>query len=220
LRILDHSSVDGGKWVYIVRYEDRTPIGWVYRDYLDCNTTATRQLSPYVVDGLALNGQIHFESETYKEYHCGPSEKFTGFTWCHKEKTERTKRGEVTSANSILHNKDGLAAYVNRYIEPAFFGPNDIQNEIDRLSAKFGERGRKIVMPAREGLPHAVIAIWGKIELRQIDAAEVSTVASGGRHRGLLVSFLGDLQRSAKAGVPIYEGRQLSIQSGEGFYVI
>ena len=30
-------------------------------------------------------------------------------------------------------------------------------------------------------------------------------VASGGSHKGLLVSFLGDLERSAKAGVPVYQ---------------
>jgi serine protease Do len=111
-----------------------------------------------------------------------------------------------------LHSQDGTAVYVNRYVEPAFFGPNDVLSEIDRLSSKFGERGRKIVMPVREGLPRAMIAVWGKIELRQLDPAEVSSVASGGRHRGILVSFLGDLQRSAKAGVPVYE-----LTGGAGF---
>jgi hypothetical protein len=59
-------------------------------------------------------------------------------------------------------------------------------------------------MPRREGLPNAVIAIWGKIQLEPLGASDVSTVASGGTVRGLLVSFLGDLQRSAKAGVPVY----------------
>jgi hypothetical protein len=60
-------------------------------------------------------------------------------------------------------------------------------------------------MPPRERLPNAIVAVWGKIELEQLDAADVLTVASGGSHKGLLVSFLGDLQRSAKAGVPVYE---------------
>jgi hypothetical protein len=174
--------------------------------------SATAQPSPYIVDGLALGGQVRFESEAYKEYQCTPSEKFPGFTWCHKEKTEKTKHGEVTLANSILHNEEGIAVYVNRYVEPALFGPNDVPEEIGRLSARFGERAREIWMPAREGLPRAVIAVWGKIELSQLDAADVSTVASGGRHKGLLVSFLGDLQRSAKAGVPVYE-----LAGGAGF---
>jgi len=210
--ILDRSIVTGRTWVYVGQYENHTPIGWVYRDGLNCNATTATQQSPYVVDGLALGGLVRFESEEYKEYHCSPSDKFSGFTWCHKEKAERTTRGEVTSANSILHTRDGTAVYVNRYVEPAFFGPNDVRSEIDRLSSKFGERGREIAMATREGLPVAIIAIWGKTQLRQLDAAEVSSVASGGGHRGILVSFLGDLQRSAKAGVPVYE-----LTGGAGF---
>jgi uncharacterized protein len=59
-------------------------------------------------------------------------------------------------------------------------------------------------MPRREGLPNAVMAIWGGIELQQLTSDEISTVASGRSVAGLSVSFLGDVQRSAKAGVPIY----------------
>ncbi len=170
------------------------------------------QPSPYVVDGLALYGHVRPESQEYQQYHCSPSEKFPGFTWCHKEKTERTNRGEVISSNSILHNQNGEAVYVNRYIEPAFFGPNDVRAEIDRLSAKFGEPPREFRMPQRAGLPDAVIAVWGKIQLEALDASDVSIVASGGSRSGLLVSFLGDLQRSAKAGVPVYR-----LTGGAGF---
>ena len=147
--IFDRSSVQGRTRVYVGRYEDRVPIGWVYRDYLYCNATAKSQPSPYVVDGLALGDRVRFESEAYNQYHCTPSEKFPGFTWCHKEKTEKTKRGEVTSSNSILHSQDGTAVYVNRYIEPAYFGPDEVRTEINRLSAKFGERA------AKSGCPHA-----------------------------------------------------------------
>jgi serine protease Do len=174
--------------------------------------TATSQEPPYVVDGLALYGHVRFESEAYKQYHCTPSEKFSGFTWCHKERTEETQRGEVTASNSILHSQDGSAVYVNRYIEPAFFGANDVRSEIERLSAKFGERGRQIWMPQREGLPSAVIVVWGKIELVQLPPADASVVASGGSHKGLLISFLGDLQRSARAGVAVYQ-----LAGGAGF---
>lgn len=174
-----------------------TPIG-------KSSTTATSQQTLYVVDGLPLGGHVRPESEAYKQYQCGPSEKFPGFTWCHKERTEKTKRGEVTLSNSILHSQDGTALYVNRYIEPAFFEPNEVRNEIDRLSAKFGEHDREYRLPERRGLPNAIIAVWGKIDLGQLDASDVSTIASGGSVKGLLVSFLGDLQRSAKAKVPIY----------------
>ena len=123
-----------------------------------------------------------------------------------------TKRGEVISSNSILHSQNGTAVYVNRYIGAAFFGPNEVRGEIDRLSAKFGERAREFRMPKRDGFPNAIIAIWGKIELRELSPAEVSTVASGGNHKGISLSYLGDLQRSAQAGMPVYE-----LAGGAGF---
>jgi hypothetical protein len=126
-----------------------------------------------------------------------------------------------------LHSQDGAAVYVNRYIDPSFFVPNEVQSEIDRLSAKFGERAHEFRMPQREGLPNAIIAVWGKIELQQLDAADVATEASGGTVKGLLVSFLGDLQRSAKAGYLFIDslaarascGRQPSIERDEEFCV-
>ena len=67
-------------------------------------------------------------------------------------------------------------------------------------------------MPQREGLPNAVIAVWGAIQLEPLRPEEISVVASGGSHLGILVSFLGDLRRSAKAGVPVYR-----LAGGAGF---
>lgn len=210
--IFDRSFVGGKPWVYVGRYEDRVPIGWVYRNYLNCEDTTALQPSSYAVDGLALGGKVHPETEAYKQYRCGPSEAFPGFTWCHKEKKEKTKRGEVTSSTSILHSEDGTAVYVNRYLEPAFFRPHDVRGELDRLSAKFREQPREFWMPPREGSPNAVIAVWGKIKLEQLDAAEVSLWASGKSHQGLLISYLGSIERSAKAGVPVYR-----IAGGPGY---
>jgi clan AA aspartic protease (TIGR02281 family) len=43
--IFDGASVGDGKWVYVGNYKDGVPIGWVYRDYLDCSRTATPQRS-------------------------------------------------------------------------------------------------------------------------------------------------------------------------------
>ena len=67
-------------------------------------------------------------------------------------------------------------------------------------------------MPQREGLPNAVMAIWGAIQLEPLSSDESLVVASGGGHPGILVSFLGDLERSAKAGVPVYR-----LAGGAGF---
>jgi hypothetical protein len=168
--------------------------------------------SPYVVDGLSLGDQVAVGSDAYRRYHCGPSDRFSGFTWCHKEETKRDGRHEVLLANSILHREDGKAWYVNRYIEPAFFKPNDVQDEIKRLSAKFAQPATEYRMPPRQGLPNAIIAVWGKLQLEPLDTNDVATVATGGATKGLLVSYLGDVQRSAKVGVPVYR-----LKGGPGY---
>ena len=168
--------------------------------------------SPYLVDGLSLGDQVAVGSDAYRRYHCGPSDRFSGFTWCHKEETKRDGRNEVLLANTILHREDSKAWYVNRYIEPAFFKPNDVQDEINRLSAKFAQPATEYRMPPRHGLPNAIIAVWGKLQLEPLDTNDVATVATGGATKGLLVSFLGDVQRSAKAGVPVYR-----LKGGPGY---
>jgi hypothetical protein len=104
------------------------------------------------------------------------------------------------------------SCYVNSYFQPAFFDRNDIQNEIDRMSSEFGQQARIIQMPQREGLPSAVMAIWGAIQLEPLKPDEISIVASGGSPPGILVSLLGDEERSAKAGVPVYR-----LAGGAGF---
>lgn len=170
------------------------------------------QASPYVVDGLALGTRFTPDNPAYQRYQCGPSGKFPGFTWCHEEHLTRQNRHEVTRSHSILKDQSGSAWYVNSYLEPAFFGPTDIQNEIDRLSRRLGQRPHEFRLTHRDGLPDAVIAVWGKVELQRLDAADVSTVASGGTVKGLLISYLGDLERSAKADVPVYR-----LAGGAGF---
>jgi len=157
--------------------------------------------SPYRVDGLALGNQVRFGQQAYQRYQCGPSDEFSGFISCNEE--HKTRGNEVTRSHSILQSQDGTAYYVNSYFDPAFFDPNDIQSEINRMASEF---------PKREGLPNAVMAIWGAIQLELLKPDEISVVASGGGHPGILVSFLGDLERSAKAGVPVYR-----LAGGAGF---
>jgi hypothetical protein len=111
-----------------------------------------------------------------------------------------------------LQSQDGAAYYVNSYFDPAFFEPNEVQNEINRMSSEFGEQARVIQMPPREGEPNAVMALWGAIKLEPLKPDEISAVTSGETYPGILVSFLGDLERSAKAGVPVYR-----LGGGAGF---
>lgn len=171
--------------------------------------------SRYIVDGLALGGQIESATKPYTRYQCGPSDEFPGFLSCNEGHTTpvggQYPDQEVTRSHSILQSQEGVA-YLNSYFEPAFFDPNDIQNEINRMSSKFGQQALIIQMPQREGLPNAVLATWGAIQLEPLRPEEVSIVASGGSLPGILVSFLGDLRRSAKAGVPVYR-----LGGGAGF---
>jgi hypothetical protein len=171
---------------------------------------STVAASKYFVDGLPLGGHVKSENLAHQEYQCRPSDKFSGFIWCHEEHT--TPDNRVMRSHSILQSQDGTAYYVNSYFQPAFFDPNDIQNEIDRMSSEFGQQARIIQMSQREGLPSAVMAIWGAIQLEPLKPDEISVVASGGSPPRILVSFLGDEEGSAKAGVPVYR-----LAGGAGF---
>jgi hypothetical protein len=164
--------------------------------------------SRYAVDGLSLGGQIKSEAHAYTRYQCSPSDKFPGFISCNEKHTARGN--QIARSHSILQSQNGTAYYIDSYFEPAFFG--DIQNEIDRMSSEFDHQAHIIHMPPREGLPSAVIATWGAIELEPLTPEETSIVASGGSPPGILVSFLGDPERSAKAGVPVYR-----LAGGAGF---
>lgn len=166
--------------------------------------------SRYVVDGLSLGGHVESGNQAHRPYQCKPSDKFSGLIWCHEEHT--TSDNRVMRSHSILQSQDGTAYYLSSYFQPAFFDPNNIQNEIDRMSSEFGRQARILQMPHREGLPSAVMAIWGAIQLEPLKSEEISVLASGGSPPGILVSFLGDEERSAKAGVPIYR-----LAGGAGF---
>jgi hypothetical protein len=163
---------------------------------------AAAPTSPYVIDGLALGAQFRPE----RDYSCKPSIQFTDVTWCLRKKPGRTGRGSVVSTTSILQAPGGAIAYVNREVEPAFFGSDEIQNEINRLATKFGERARVMRLPTRPGLPNAVIASWGGVELEQLDDDVASTLAADGSapRLGLLVDYLGDIRKSAQLRLPIF----------------
>ena len=171
--------------------------------------------STYVVDGLALGARIEPESLPYRGYQCTPSEQFSNFTRCIRTEKQETfgSRWPVQLTTSIMHNRDGIAVYINRHIAPLPFDRIDFQNAINKLSSKFGERAREMRMSHREGLPNAIIALWGKIQLEQLDVDAASMLASGQSPRkGLLVDYLGDLRRSAQLAAPIY-----SLGGGAGY---
>ena len=164
--------------------------------------------SPYVVDGIALGATL----QGARKYQCSPSEQFSEYTWCQRERQERGRRGTFSSTNSILHGRGGSVAYVNREIRPAFFAGNDIQAEIRRLSARFGAPARETRLPERENLSNAVIALWGSLQLEELDGESLSALESSLSQQSLLVDHLGDVAQSLQLGLPIYR-----LQGGPGY---
>jgi hypothetical protein len=170
---------------------------------------------PYDVGGLALGARVDFESPAYRGYQCSVSELFPDFMRCQRTQRQQdysTFRSFETT-NSILHDRDGKAVYINRHIAPWTLDRNAIQSELNQISSKFGERAREMQLPQREGLQIATIAVWGKIELTQLDSDAIAVLAAGESPRkGLLIDYLGNLRRSAQLGLPVY-----SINGGAGY---
>jgi putative oligomerization/nucleic acid binding protein len=172
---------------------------------VDQRASTVNQSNLYVVDGLALGGQVKFDSDTYRSYSCVPSEQFAGFTWCQKKTSERVKRGQFSSSYSILHSQDGSALYVNRYLEPAWFAANEASDDINGRSKKYGAPTRFLPMPSQSSVPNGMIVTWGSVTLVTLDPDNVKRLAAGQDVRaGFMIDHIGNYQRSAQQGLPIY----------------
>src|SRR5215831_14772989 len=167
----------------------------------------------YAVDGLAVGTQLNFDSASYREYKCSPSDQFDGLTWCQKTRSDKERRRSYIAAYSLLHSRDGNILYINRTQEPAFLTPKEVEVSIQRYSRKIGESPRIMKMPHRGSLPDGLIAVWGKITLEPLDQESIKTLADGKNPRkGFLIDYLRDFTRSAKQGLPICR-----IDGGPGF---
>src|SRR5271166_4045606 len=162
---------------------------------------AAAAASPYVIDGIALGASL----QGARDYECDASEQFPEYTWCRRTRQEKGRRGPFASTNSVLHDRSGAIAYVSREIRPAFFAGNDIQAEIKRLSARFGARSQETRLPEQENFKSAVIALWGSLQLEQLDGKSLEALQSGApSEQILLVDHLCDIRRSLQRGLPIY----------------
>jgi ribosomal protein L9 len=167
----------------------------------------------YAVDGVAVGTQLNFDSGSYREYKCSPSDQFDGLTWCQKTRSDKERRRSYIAAYSLLHSRDGNILYINRTQEPAFLNPKEVEVNIQRYSRKIGESPRIMKMPHRGSLPDGLIAVWGKITLEPLDQESIKTLADGKNPRkGFLIDYLRDFTRSAKQGLPIFR-----INGGPGF---
>jgi tetratricopeptide (TPR) repeat protein len=181
-------------------------------DSVGADALRSGQSSKYRVDKIALGSIVEFESANYREYQCRPSDQFSGFTWCQKQRNERVPRGEYLSSYSLLHSQDGRLSYLNRYLEPAFFDPGEVSADIDRLTHAFGEQPRTIEMPRNIPNVTGVIASWGAASLEPLDASAIAALAAGRSPGGILIDFVGDFQQSIHQKLPIYR-----VSGGAGF---
>jgi hypothetical protein len=167
----------------------------------------------YAVSGLRLGARVQFDNSDYREYKCGPSDQFVGFTWCQKTRQERDRRVLSNVTYSILHSQDGTVVYVNRFQEPTQFAPNDADLAVRRYSSDFGSGAQIKRLQPRPGIPAGTLATWGKLTLEPLDGDSISLLADGkSPKKGYLVDFIGNFARSAKEGLPIYR-----ITGGAGF---
>ena len=126
----------------------------------------------YSVAGLSLGSRVQFDSADYREYKCSPSEQFAGYTWCQKTRQEKDRRGSLNVTYSLLHSQDGTVFYVNRFQEPAFFGPNEADAAIRQYSSKIGEKAEIKRLPRQQGRPEGTLATWGKVVLEPLDSGQ------------------------------------------------
>jgi hypothetical protein len=161
--------------------------------------------SSYGVEGVTVGSRLPPGSDLYREYQCRPSEQFSGFTWCTKQRNDRERRGKFEASYSILRAPDGTVAYVNRFQKPAFLAPTEVHDDIDRYSRNLAAPPRTIEMPERPGLPKGIIATWGKASLELLDRDSLRMLAEGRSvKQGLLVDFIADFSRSAREGLPVF----------------
>jgi hypothetical protein len=172
-------------------------------------SSATQPAGPYipdfVIDGLRLGGAVFPDSQAYKAYTCRPSDQFPGFTWCAVKHPMVGKSGPYNSWITILHSNANAAVFIEQQISPAFFGPGEVQREIQRLSQYFGRSARVLNGDPRPNAQHTVIATWGDVILTPLDDPTMELLRRNETiTAGLVVDFLNDAKRSAKEGMPVY----------------
>jgi Trypsin-like peptidase domain len=177
-----------------------------------CSTLA-QGTSVYSVTGIALGNRVQFDSESYREYRCGPSEIFDGLTVCVKRTDETEQRGTFVAYDGLLHSGDGTVVYVSRYQDPAYWRDGEVKDDIDYYSRELGQEPTMLTMPTREGFPNGLIATWGKVVLEPVDGESQKVLAAGKNPKiGVLIDFVGDYGRSTKNGLPVYR-----VTGGAGF---
>ena len=168
------------------------------------NLRAAQNESRYVVGGIRL-GQPIDQKNLASYFRCEPSTVFKSSTLCARTRQEDGSNGQYNDRLSVLQGESGNADYLERVIDPAYFKPQEITQEVARLSKANHQKPNIIEMPTNSDALHAVIAVWGDANLRRLDADSIRLLAQGkDPKKGVLIDFLGDLKRSAQQALPIY----------------
>jgi xanthosine utilization system XapX-like protein len=157
----------------------------------------------YGVAGLQLGSNVIGSAE-YREYSCAPTTQYAGFTGCQRRTTERSRRRRISTSTSFLQATDGSVVYISQNIEPVAINEDDARNEIARLSETLGKATLLPIQNSR-GAPSGLIVSWGAVSLQPLSPARVEDIAAGVYAQpDLLIDTVGNLQRSARSGLPIY----------------
>ena len=163
-----------------------------------------REKAAYSVAGMQLGNNVGIGSADYRDYTCAPTKQYSGFTGCQRQMAERSRRRRILESTSFLHAADGSAVYINQNLDPVAMDENDAHDEISRLSETLG-KATLLPMQHTRGAPSGLIASWGAVSLQPLDPARTAELAAGtGDKLGILVDTIGNPQRSAQLGLPIY----------------
>ena len=169
----------------------------------------------YAVGGILLGSQVSKESLSarFPQMTCSVSSQFAPAEWCSGRETRPEARGQFTLTTSVLLSERTVVAYVNQSFSPAFFTPNEIDEDIDRYSqaVRAAPRRMNTKLPFVNG--EASIAIWGNVQLEPISPRAIEQIrAKKSADEGILVDYLGDFYRSLDNGLPVYR-----VVSGHGY---
>jgi hypothetical protein len=158
----------------------------------------------YVINGMQLGSNVGIGSADYLTYDCAASAQYAGLTACQRQATERGRRRRSSESTSFLHAADGSAVYINQSYDGVDMDGSDASDEVDRLSARFGKASVLPMADAR-GVTSGLIASWGAVTLLPLQPEQRAALADGtAANAGVLVDSIGNLQRSAQLGLPIY----------------
>jgi hypothetical protein len=127
----------------------------------------------YSVTGVAVGTRVHFDSEAYQEYHCGPSQVFDGLTFCTKRTDDTEQRGPFVAYDGLLHSGDGTVLYVGfRRWRPNWFADGSLSSLRAEVSLR---HSRPRQQPRRSLSPLSSPRTLSGLVLSPVSVGQVAT---------------------------------------------